>query len=96
MIKLRVKDLLREKGITQKDLADKLSITEVGLSKSLSEKGNPTITTLENIANALNVGFVELFVPKNDGTSGYIEHNGAIHKINSIEDIKKLLEEIDI
>lgn len=61
MIKLRVKDILKEKGITQKELADTLGITEVGLSKSLSDKGNPTIATLENIANALSVDMTDLF-----------------------------------
>ena len=31
MNRLRVKEILREKGITQKDFASKLGMTEVGL-----------------------------------------------------------------
>ncbi|EGK04695.1 helix-turn-helix domain-containing protein [Dysgonomonas mossii] len=93
MIKLRVKDILREKGITQKDLADRLNITEVGLSKSLSEKGNPTISTLDNIANALDVNITELFEPK--GISGIIKIDNKSYEINSLDDIKKLLAEIE-
>lgn len=89
---LRIKDICKEQGIMMKDLAERINITEVGLSKSLN--GNPTISRLQKIANALNVDFIELFIPKNDGTTGYIEHNGVVHKINSIEDIEKLLNDI--
>ncbi|MBK5722381.1 helix-turn-helix transcriptional regulator [Dysgonomonas sp. Marseille-P4677] len=92
MIKLRVKELLREKGITQKELADKMNITEVGLSKSLT--GNPTTTTLERIADALNVDFLELFAPQSKGINGYIEYNGIIRKVSSKSDIEKILHEI--
>lgn len=42
-----------------KDLAEKLGMTEVGLSKSLN--GNPTVSRLEEIAKVLGVDFMELF-----------------------------------
>lgn len=95
MIKLRVKDLLKEKGKTQKELAELLGMTEVGLSKSINEDGNPPFKRLQEIADALNVDFIELFVPQREGLTGYIEHNGEVHKINSIDDIKKLLSDIE-
>ena len=58
-MKLRVKEVCKEKGIMLKDVAKKLSITEVGLSKSLN--GNPPINRLEEIADALGVPVTELF-----------------------------------
>ena len=61
MIKLRVKEILKEKGITQKDFAFQLDMTEVGLSKSINENGNPDLKRLNNIASALNVPITELF-----------------------------------
>ena len=48
-----------------KDLAEKLGMTEVGLSKSLN--GNPTVSRLEEIAKVLDVDFMELF-EREDGT----------------------------
>ena len=66
MIKLRVKEVLREKGITQKELAERLGITEVGLSKSLGESGNPSLSTLSKIAVVLEVDFTELFKAEKD------------------------------
>lgn len=52
-MKLRVKELCKQKGITQKELAKLIGITPVGLAKSLS--GNTTLATLEKIACALGV-----------------------------------------
>ena len=37
----RIKEVCRKKGMMMKDLAEKLGISEVGLSKSLN--GNPTV-----------------------------------------------------
>ncbi|WP_213279300.1 helix-turn-helix domain-containing protein [Chryseobacterium indologenes] len=58
-MKLRIKEICDEKGIMQKELAERINITEVGLSKSLN--GNPTLQRLIEIAEALGVPFLELF-----------------------------------
>lgn len=59
VMKLRVKEILKEKGILFKDLADKIGVTDVGLRKQV--QGNPTIDTLGKIASALDVNISELF-----------------------------------
>ena len=61
MIKLRVKEILKAKGITQKEFASQLGMTEVGLSKSINDNGNPGLKRLNDIAAALNISFTELF-----------------------------------
>ena len=61
----RIKEVCRRKGLMMKDLAEKLGMTEVGLSKSLN--GNPTVSRLEEIAKVLDVDFMELF-ERADGT----------------------------
>ena len=56
----RIKTICSSQGITQKDLADRLNITDISLNKSL--RGDyPQLQTLERIAAALNVPVVELF-----------------------------------
>ncbi|TFD96403.1 XRE family transcriptional regulator [Dysgonomonas capnocytophagoides] len=57
----RIKELCRERGITLSELADKIDMKSANLSVSLSDKGNPTITTLQKIATALNVPVSGLF-----------------------------------
>lgn len=58
---MRVKELLKEKGITAKELAAKLGMTETGLGIAISEKGNPPLKRLQEIADALEVPFTDLF-----------------------------------
>lgn len=59
----QVKELLKQKGMTAKELAEKLGISEGALSKSIS--GNPTLERIEQIASALGVEVYELFAPGN-------------------------------
>lgn len=67
-IKMRVKELLKEKGMTAKELAGILGMTETGLSIAISDKGNPPLKRLEEIAAALGVSVPELFAPQPTNT----------------------------
>ena len=66
VMELRVKELLKEKGVMHKELAEKLGVTDIALRASL--KGNPTIGTLEQVANVLGVSVPELFAPQPTNT----------------------------
>lgn len=90
-MKLRILDICKQAGITQKELAERIGLSAVGLSKAIN--GNPTKDTLEKIANALNVRITELFEEPTN-INGYIELDGAIHKVTSKDDIKKLAEKL--
>ena len=90
-MKLRILDICKQAGITQKELAERIGLSAVGLSKAIN--GNPTKDTLEKIANALNVRITELFEEPTN-INGYIEFDGTIHKVSSKEDIKKLAEKL--
>lgn len=58
---LRIKEVLKEKGITLKDLAIMLGITNVALSRIAN--GNTTIETLRKIAYVLDVDVRDLIEP---------------------------------
>lgn len=60
----RIAEILKSRGMTQTDLAEKIGISRVGLSKAIN--GNTTITTLRKIAAALEVEVSELFAPKSN------------------------------
>lgn len=90
-MKLRILDICKQAGITQKELAERIGLSAVGLSKAIN--GNPTKDTLEKIADALNVRITELFEEPTN-INGYIELDGTIHKVSSKEDIKKLAEKL--
>ena len=58
---MRVKELLKKKGMTAKELAATIGMTEQGLSIAISDNGNPPLNRLKEIAKALDVSITELF-----------------------------------
>ena len=57
--KSNIKNLCKLHGITQKELAERIGITNSALNISLS-KNNPQLSTLTNIAEALGVSVSQL------------------------------------
>lgn len=81
----RIKEILKERGITINELADKLGISRVTLSTQIN--GTANIVSYEKIATALNVPMWQLFAspeevqPKKDGFSLTCPHCGKSIKI---------------
>ena len=55
-----IAQLRRDAGLTQKELADRLNVTDKAVSKWETGKGFPDIKLLEPLADALGVTLVEL------------------------------------
>ena len=51
----RIKDVLKEKGITQKALANKMATSLSYINELCTNKGNPTLQKIEEVARALDV-----------------------------------------
>ncbi|UYU41507.1 helix-turn-helix domain-containing protein [Bacteroides salyersiae] len=90
---LRIKELIKEKGTTVKELAQKMGISNVGLSQHIN--GNPSVEVLERIASALGVDISELFTPFSGGIIGVIRIKDTNYNINSVSDLSRLLDRIE-
>ncbi|MGI6814609.1 helix-turn-helix domain-containing protein [Bacteroides sp. KG123] len=91
--RIRIKEICQSKGITQRELADKMGISDISLNKTLRGE-YPQLQSLERIAKSLDVDIVELF-GKNTSDSevnGYVKVKGTLYEVHSFEDLKKLLE----
>lgn len=89
-MELRVKDVCKEKGVTLAEVASKIGVAQASLSKMLG--GNPTIGTLEKIADALEVPITELFEKSNaEHIAGFIKVGNTVYEVKSAEDIKNLI-----
>ena len=78
---MRIKDLLKEKGITQQELADMVGVSNQSIKQTLNAS-SVTTSTLEKIATALNVPMWQLFAspeevrPKSDALTLTCPHCG--------------------
>lgn len=82
---LLIKEIIKEKGYTVTSLAEKLGMTQVSLSRIIN--GNPTVETLEKIANALDVDVRDLFNSTNNNETEtiYINRNGNFIPIGELK-----------
>ena len=72
---LRIKDVIKEKGMTITELAEKMGINRVNLSNMVN--GNPTVETLNKIADAIGCPVTELFgQPNKDALTINCPHCG--------------------
>ena len=69
-MRTRIKELCREKGMTISAIAEQIGTTQTSLSSALGDNGNPTLETLDKIANALNVHITELFEQPQSNEAG--------------------------
>lgn len=78
---MRIKDVLKEKGMTQQELAEMMGVSYQSIKQTLNAS-SVTTATLEKIATALNVPMWQLFAspeevqPKTDGLTLTCPHCG--------------------
>lgn len=89
MAHFRILEICKERGITQKELAEIIGISRVGLSKALN--GNTTIGTLEKVATALNVPISALFEAERDFIA-FVRRNGETFTFESEGELKAYAE----
>ncbi len=94
-LSIKILGVLREKNLTQKDLAEKIGITQAALSKILSGKFLTKVSTVQKIANSLNVPVGYLM---DDNQEKNLENNNIILELlksqNSI--LNEINEKIDL
>jgi Predicted transcriptional regulators len=76
---LRIKEVAKEKDISINELADKLGISRVTLHSQMN--GNPTVETLQKIADVLEVEISELFKKETDASFQKCPHCGGDIKL---------------
>ena len=95
-MELRIVEIAHSKGLTMADIAKQIGISRVNLSNSLN--GNPTLSRLTEVAKILGVPVSELFKPAatSKQVSGYLEYDGRIVKIDSLDAVKQFVATVEI
>ena len=60
---LHIKETLKQRGLTQNELAERLGINRVSLCRLLSDKNDMRISTIQKIADAIGCDVAEFFTP---------------------------------
>lgn len=90
-MKLRLKEIIKEKGIKQKKIAETLGLTPTGFNLIVNNKTTPSIETLERIASLLDVPFVALIneeEKREDTFVALINDNGTAYAAHSPEELR--------
>lgn len=95
-----IQEVLDLRGMSQKELAQKLNIAPTTLSGYITNSREPDFATLKKIASILNVSIDYLFNYTNvadDGTQLSKQENSMLHKFRALKPEQKELitEQID-
>lgn len=80
-IEQNLREICKAKGLKLSDIADRIGTTVSNLLVSV--KGNPTITKLQDIANALQVPVADLVADAPAKPLGLIYINGSIYQLSA-------------
>ena len=80
-----IKKVIKERGYTIEEVAKKMGISRVTLSQNMSR--NPTVSTLERIANAIGCEVSEFFMEGKSDTANTITcpHCGKPIKFEKVD-----------
>ena len=100
-INLNLKELLRERGVMAKELADYLEITQVGMSNIINNKTIPSVGTLLKIAKFFNVKLSTLLgeeplriVDESKEFAAFIRYKGIHYTADTLEEFFKQVDEL--
>ena len=83
-IEKNLKDICRAKGLTVTDVANRMGADPSNLLSSI--KGNPKLSTLQDIANALQVSVSELLTRRPDKAQGITLIGGQVYQVSKPAD----------
>lgn len=95
MIKLRIEEILKERGITKTQFADMMGVAKQNVNLLLNTNNTQK---MEKIAEVLGVKFTDLFVADDQSQeelNGFVEYKGEIYRIKTRSDIVNLLGSIE-
>ena len=94
MARIIVREILKEKGVSIKELAARMRITSSAVSQLLANP-HPSIQQLDRIANAIGVDVMDLFGQDFSYINGYVETGDVIYPIKSREQFINLIYKVE-
>lgn len=100
-IRINLKEILKEKGVTSKELAERLGVTPVTISYIVTNKTTPSLDMLCRIAKELNVKLSTLLgeeplrvIDTSKEFAAFVRYKGIHYTADTIDEFFKQVEEI--
>lgn len=100
-IKINLKEILREKGITSKELAERLGVTPVTISYIVTNKTTPSLDMLCRIAKELNVKLSTLLgeeplrvIDTSKEFAAFVRYKGIHYTADTLDEFFKQVDEL--
>lgn len=90
---MRIKEVMKRYGITQDEIATRLGINRVSVSRLLSDKNDMRVSTAQKFADAIGCKVAELFEEQTDFAS-YVRYNGIHYTADTLDEFFQQVEEI--
>lgn len=101
MVKIYLKEILKEKGKTSKDFAEEIGVTAAAISNIITGRNFPTYDLLEKMANHLEVKMSTLLgeeplrvVDDSKEFASYIRYKGIHYVADTLDEFYKQVDEI--
>lgn len=93
---MRFKETLEKYGITQMELADRLGINRVSVSRLLSEKNDIRLSTIEKIAKAIGCKVGDFFEDEMSGTdfTALVKSGNEFFCASSLKKLEDIISEL--
>lgn len=93
---MRFKEALEKYGITQMELADRLGINRVSVSRLLSEKNDIRLSTIEKIAKAIGCKVGDFFADEMSGTdfTALVKSGNEFFCASSLKELEDIVSEL--
>ena len=92
---MRIKEVLRERGNTEDEIAKRLGNNRVCVSRLLNEKNDMRVSTAEKFAEAIGCSVGELFEAEKDVEfAAFVRFKGIHYTADTLEEFEKVVEEI--
>lgn len=100
-IKINLKEILKEKGVTSKELAERLGVTPVTISYIVTNKTTPSLDMLCRIAKELNVKLSTLLgeeplrvVDTSKEFAAFVRYKGIHYTADTLDEFLKQVDEL--
>jgi len=102
-IRLNLKEIIKEKGITSKELAEKLGVTPVTISYIVTNKTTPSLDMVYRIAKVLNIKVSTLLgeeplrlVDNSKEFASFVRYKGIHYTADTLDEFFKQVDELRV